>query len=429
MSSLKHRIVKPMIAGAMVAALAIPSLAATLPADGKIETSDTSINIPKSVTLYNDGYNKSYLPAITFSFSIAPAAVDDTCTITDDDGHTVTVMAGPANSITNATSTAVFAEQEVVDTDASLDETVRANMTWNVDLTKFTKPGVYRYTITDTTSIALLYAAGISRPAGYDTTRELDVYIKRGDSGDLEVMGYTLHDDIVGGIDTSTDKDPGFVPESYNGNVSNGFDTYTTYNYEVEKTITGGFADLSHSFPFAITLNKGTGFSGNLHYYGAKVASGATASPVDSTAASVNTTLGNGDKYVIYGLNPQASVSAKETNDTNDVYDLYVAVNGASSTAVSEQVAAGADSASYGGSAMSDYSTVNSATNVSGDVTGLEAPKTTFRNDLPDIPITGVVLKSLPFVALAGIGALMFGLSRKHKKNTVVDTESEDTAI
>jgi len=427
MGSLKlKRVATPILAAAIMASMASVSFAADIGANGIVETSDTAINIPKSVTLYNDGFNKSYLPAITFNFTIAPATLTEEVHITDSNGHTVAVQSGPANSISNPTATAVFEEQEVVDTGATLDETVRKNMTWNVDLTKFTKPGVYRYTITDVTPISTLYAAGLERPSTYDTTRELDVYIKRdATTGNLVVGGYTLHDDITGDITPATEKDPGFVPESFNpGNISNGYDTYTTYNYQVQKNITGEMADLSHKFPFAISLNDGGSVAG-LDYYGAA----GNATPAYSNAATINTTLGNSDVYHVYALNPKASVSVVETNDTNDSYDLYVTTvnaSGSSTDAQAEALAAGAASTARTGN-VSTYATANSASNVSGEAQA-DLQSNGFRNDLPGIITTGVVLKSLPFVALAGIGGLMFALSRKSKKNKVAEDIQGDSS-
>ena len=69
----------------------------------------------------------------------------------------------------------------------------KKNLTVNIDLTKFTKPGIYRYKIEDVTAIETLYNAGINRAEHYDNDRYLDVYIKNNGENGLAVAGYTLN--------------------------------------------------------------------------------------------------------------------------------------------------------------------------------------------------------------------------------------------
>ena len=160
------KIVSALTAVSMIGALSATSFAAAIGTNGTAETHDTTVTIPKGITVVNDGYTQSWSPNVTFSFNVAPATIPAAGTqVQDASNVSASVVPGPADGI-SSTATAVFTSQEVSETSAgatALSEELRSNITLEVDLTAFQDPGVYRYTISDVTPTEVLYNAGIVR--------------------------------------------------------------------------------------------------------------------------------------------------------------------------------------------------------------------------------------------------------------------------
>jgi len=441
MKKTRQRIAKTLIACMMAGTLAVPAFAAEVPSTGVIETDDTTVSISKAFLVLNDGYTKSYSPDITFTFSAAPANVAAGTTITDENDNTITVQAGVAGGL-SSTSSLDLASQEVVETDAgatALSEVVKGTFDFEVDLTQFTQPGVYRYQITDTTPTANLYNAGIVRPDSYDTTRELDVYIERdATSGNLEVKGYVLLDETPGTIVPGTPKVPGYEiggdlekkewseqnpgPGGETSGVGyevlgdDTMDSYTTYNMSVEKIVTGNMGDTDHQFPFAVSFeNSNDNATVPANYYtqlGSVIAS--------ESSDEASTALKHEDVFHIYGLNPFAVATVTETNDTANAYTV-TSSDGSISGVVTN---AGAD-AETDPLAISTYDTVNSATDVSNEADAGDDNDLTVTNNLGIDTPTGVLLKAAPFVAIIGAfgAALAISKAKFGKKKTASDIE------
>ena len=391
---------------------------------GTVQTGDTTVTIPKGMTVINAGGLNSYSPAIEYSYSFAPAATSE-CSTVNDGTNTATVVPGTANGAALTTPTLTFASQEV----ASGTE-ITENLSITVTPANFPKAGVYRYKITDVTTDATLHAAGIDRSTQYDKVRFLDVYISRNaTSGALEVSGYAL----INGqqfaaansyeVTATTSKSSGYVSASepqLDPNDTDAYtDTYRTYNVTITKTVTGGMGDLDNEFPFAIAVAE-TGT--NSHFYAGK----GTLTAIATAAAGNNltTTLKSGDSYTIVGLSPLATVAVTETNNTADTYKVTIndgagnPVNGFDATPVDPT-----NTATTGTFQVSTYSTTAGSHGTSAAV---DADTLTYINNLENISPTGVIIRTLPYIAILVLaGAMLVTVKVLNKSEKKEKCESE----
>jgi len=419
MKKTRQRIASVLTACLLAGTLVVPTFAAELDG-GKVTTDDTELTVPKAILVVNDGFNKTWCPGITFTFSVAPAEVADGATITDAEGNTISVLPGPAGGLT-VTENAVIEAHEVTEADAgatSLNESVSADITLSVDLSQFTSPGVYRYVISDTTTAAALANAGIVRSGDYDGDRNIDVYIIDDGNGP-EVHGYVVTDELPGshsithvdgsfkvdGYDINTDLDPTPVEDPGEDEIpgtaddhivfeikdnADVMDTYTSYNISVNKQITGNMGDTAHAFPFTAELVNGNADStaSDNFYFQAHDAQAASAANLSSDIADG---LANDDTMYLYGLNPFMAATIQETNDTPNAYKVTTSDGTLNAVAV----AAGDDA----------ETTIDLATeqdNVDLVVT----------NNLNSPSETGFLMRIAPFAILAGALAAVFTVSK-----------------
>ena len=394
----------------------------------------TTLNIPKGITVYGS-MDKVYGPTVTYTYSIAPRSITNTSagydyTVTDFNNASAKVKAGPADGVTLSDSTAVFTSSEVTLSSGTAE--ITDNITVSVDLTKFANttygPGIYRYTITDTTAINDLYAAGITRDDNYNTTRDLDVYIKYNAAGTaLEVYGYVLLDTPVSpeGVDdqplqwvTPTTKSSGYIDaaETYT-------DEYHTIDLTLTKVVTGDMGNKNHQFPFAFTVSN----LGLNYYHGETTANTSASYTATATTSISGIGLANGETYSIRGLNPKATINYTETNDTVDTYTLTVTNNGGASSYVKDNAGTSADihdveiamlvgTKTTETMAVSNYDTDNSVTSVKATIAATDAQAVTFTNNLNAISPTGVVLRIAPYALMLVAGFVFFVLMRRRRE-------------
>lgn len=391
---------------AMALCLSVTAAFAAPIGNGVATTSDTQITVPKGITFINEDSVTSYGPGITYSYTVAPATVTEgAMTVKDADGHSTTVHAGPAQGLTLASSTLAFPATETNTTSATGIEHTK-DIVMNVDLTKFDRAGVYRYVLTDTTAKADLYAAGITRDDNYDTTRFIDVFIKRNASGNMEVYGYALKVDNSSTDGTATPptaKDPGYVATSDAEDGTPAMtDRYKTYNVTLTKTVAGTLGDFEHQFPFAITVANN-----NKNYYAAKGDINAAKAATADAQTSKNTALKHTETYTLAGLSPHATVAYQETNDTTDLYEVTVAGSSSAITVTDD----GNKHYSVAAGAVSDYDTQNSATTVNAVGATTNYSAVTYTNTLDEVSPTGFVqhFGMILMVLVAGIAILLIG--------------------
>jgi hypothetical protein len=229
------RIAALLMAVVMVFAMSAVAFADTY--SGSSTDENDQFTFTKSIYVRNHLEGTYYSPNVTFTYTIAPATEDY-------DAHAESVQVYPGKTgglvgvatgnetIENdgATVKVAFSSQSVSEVNPE-GKAVTETVTLKVVKTAFageTKPGVYRYKITDSTSADTLTAAGLVRPSDYETERFIDVYMKMGTSDSLEPVIVvvakeekvpTTNDDgdIVATDGTTFDPDKVYVDE--NGNI------------------------------------------------------------------------------------------------------------------------------------------------------------------------------------------------------------------
>ena len=388
-----------------------------------------TVCIPKSVVLryISEDQLWFYPPDITYDFSIAPIAPP---TGTHNSG--VAIVAGPAGSA-SITGQPTFSSAEKVLTTTGQEVTKYVEVT--IDPTKFTKPGIYRYVITDNTTTETLYNVGIVRKgeddsSSYLATRYLDVYVNsKADGSGFEVSSYILHSDNAN-VYSTANKSVGYTDDD-----NNGYDSYRNYASMLKKVVRGSMGDKSHEFPFAIQINNG---GKPYHYAKYTIPEGAgrgtrqnytdvTWTFVEGTTPELTRiTLKHNEALVIRGLTPHASINYTETNDTTETYNVtaeYIkAGTGQGESdhtfrAATDVIPTGTLSLADTAEKVSDYETVNSTTNVTHTATPQDIRYCQFINKIDAISPTGIIMRFAPFVILAGFALVLLALSRKTKDN------------
>ena len=356
---------------AMITAMSAVAFAAgsSNPANPAVDTNQ--ITIEKNLKVKNPNLTSVDGPGLTMNYAIAPVAPSASnggTTITDAEDHTGTVHQGPAEGVSLSDSAISWPIGTAVDASATGADNIKS-ITADVDLTKFTAPGIYRYQLTETV------ATDTSATGAEGETRYIDVYIANGDNG-LEVSGVVMHDGST--ADGAPSNKATFSDEEFE-----------TVNITLKKTVSGNMADKNNQFPFTATTSD----NGRYHY--AKKAEAPTAVDDNKKAEGTeNTTLADTEMYYISGLSHEAAVAYEETNNTQDVYQT--SITGGTASAASA-VAAGATKAM----ASTD---VDSAAEV------------VFNNALEEVSPTGVILRfGAPLLVLAAAAALYF-VNRKSRQ-------------
>lgn len=395
--------------------------------EGTAETNDTEILIPKSINVTNPEDIEVWTPAITYSYEIRGVESRLGSTVTDTEGRRVSVRPGPDGGAVLPTGVVEFDSQKVMANTAANE--VEDNLVVNVDLSKFEQPGIYRYEIKDVTDLDLLRAAGIERAEDYDLIRYLDVYIIRDqDTGNLKVSGYALTNGYV--LDPEhtgypvisieaweTDKSSGYVPRSeifddYTYDIDGTAqmtDTYDTYNVKITKQVTGDMGDTSHEFPFVVDV---TG-QDEIKYSHGKCAADQADPDIteDTNTDSISTTMKNTEYYVLQGLSPLATVAVEETNDTYDGYTVTVTDKDGT------EVVPATDAVAFNGTVKVDAFQVSDYETPDVEASANTKDELTYDNHLDNVSPTGVILASMPFVGLAGVGGTMLVLGKRKKKD------------
>ena len=392
-------ILKKAAAVAAALCIAVPVMASVpIGNQGYVESNETALTIPKGVTMFNEVTGEYYHPNINYTFTIAPATPPTGATAQTGTGATAAVAevhTGIADAVSIG-SVPAFATGAKEMTAAGTEYT--ENLIINVDTTKFQKPGIYRYLITDTTSLADLYAAGVTRSSDYQTTRYLDVYIERDTDTTYKVSGYVLiKDNPVLNDNGNIRKSVGFIASDQLGN-----DSYHTYNVKLTKDVEGTMGDRTHSFPFAITV-----VNNNLNYLWAKNEN--DNANFASTALS-SSVLKHNDFINIRGLSPHATVAYVETNDVDDIY--RVKVTGDGTVLVAESPKQINETTALATTAVTDYDTEN--TNASINHVGVltNAKDVIYVNTMNAVSPTGVVTRFAPYLLILGAAIVLLAMKK-----------------
>ena len=299
----------------------------------------TEVELTKTVTCDGD----TYAPNTTFSFQLNSAAAGTF-------NGTVT-YAGVAGGLSlSSDNDFSFAPDTLSD---SYEKTGKIL----VDISKFSAPGIYHYTISE--------VAGNYEGIVYDTAaRDLYVYVENGQSG-LAVTSIIA-------MNGSAKEDLSFVNDY-------GKENDTTHDITFTKEVTGNQGDRNKLFAFDVSVN---GADGEKYKVVVTVDGTATEYSITSGANPVTYQISDGDTIQIFGLT--------ET----DVYQ------------VNEQ-----DYSADG------YTTTNrqNSGSVCADASGIIV---TNEKEVP--PSTGLLLSAAPFALMAaaagGFGAMIFGRRRRNEE-------------
>lgn len=391
--------------------------------------SGTTIPLTKGIVLFNTDGEAIREPNISYTYTVTPvvSAADSQgkplagVTVTDDGTRnviegtktpvTVNVYDGVAAAFTSQL-TLTFAETNAKAAAAQAGTELEKTGNLTVNPSAFPHAGIYRFVITETVNPTNVTTVGLDeRTDDYQGTRYLDVYIKNGDDGRLEMYGAVIFKSSSNGndvIDTNTAKTTGFEPEdSSDYENDNTVDKYHTFNLEVNKTITGGLADKTHDFPFEITLtgNKAATIITDYSKSGATyVGTEPTTVNINTNAAVLTPALSDGDSVTITGIPVGTTVLVKETNDTYDQYTPSITTQtGFTGLTLTET---GALTAQTG---TTQLSTTPEITNKDAkSVIGLT-------NTLAEVSPTGIVLRIAPYALMLVAGFFLLIISRRRK--------------
>lgn len=394
----------------------------------------SAIPLTKSIVFVNVNDSAVYEPNVSFTYAVEPATIaESTYTVTDNatpNPVTAYVHPGPTDGVTGTTiafgvevggtaTTAVTTSANGVD--------VERTGSLGLDISKFDRPGVYRYKITETPDPSDVTSVGLTaRTEDYNNIRFLDVYIHRNSSDALEMYGAVIFKSTASTagqdiITTSTTKTTGYEPTSGTLKDDATVDRYTTYDIVVKKTVDGSMADKNHEFPFYVTVSNtisGAKFTytadGSETFTGATVTSGvgtltATSFQIGSDAKTSNLTLKHNDTITIIGVpsnqTTDLAIVVKEFNDTYDSYTPSVnATNGTISMTAGTAM-----------TAQTGFDTTSSFAIKTNDVA---SQTITLNNNLTEISPTGVVLRIAPYAIMLAAGVTLFVVfAVKRRKN------------
>lgn len=354
---------------AMVLAMAVSVFAVNASAVTSIPglVNGDTMTITKNVTAAEN----VYAPVTSFNFTVATAGSGEF------DGNVV--YAGVDNGV-------YFVDNKnSIDFDASMVKNTAGNYTGTtqlkVDIKKFTAPGVYHYTVSETKDSY----DGIT----YDTAaRDLYVYITNGSSG-LEVSNVVLGKWVE---KSANDKiETVFVKDDSWTNVYNG-----VYTLTVTKAVTGLQGDKNKDFKFTVSVAGVVGEKYKVEYKTKESDTNWTVATLDSsntttTGATKSLEINLKDTGIIkiYGLSATDTYTISEENYSTDGYTTSYKVGTANAVSA------------------------NTAT----DAMGNADTSIVYTNNKEGNTPTGVIMTIAPYalmVVLAGAFAVVF-LSRRNR--------------
>lgn len=364
---------------ALVMLLAFALLIGTTAISASAETTYTPIGGSATFTKNLVVDADTNIPNITFTYSIKRGDhVDATAT-------TVEILEGIGATI----GTAAFSNSDTADTIPGLPtdadpsnptagkKYAQKSVSVTFPATSFTKPGVYRYEITEVTTPAL---PGVTYDS--NTKRYMDVFVVADANNTLSVDSYVLRDAATTiGIDGRYTSNPDDKSSGYTNSL-------TQYNFDFSKTISGNQGDKNKRFTFTLSI---TGANPGVYPV---VTNDVTDNPTTITVgvngtATAEYSLTNGSTVQVIGLNAGAVCTVTEDPDdytATHSLDGGEAVSGASSGAVTL--------------ADSDHSVA-------------------FTNTRNGVIPTGVIMTIAPFaIGICVFGAIIiFIISRRKRRN------------
>lgn len=395
-----------------------------------------TIPLTKSIVFVNANSSAVYEPNITYTYTVTPETVTESTYTVNDGTNSGYVHSGVTGGVTGVSiqfgTTIGGTDTTAVTTSAAGVEVERtANLT--VDVSKFNKPGIYRYKIAETSSPAAVTDAGLTaRTSDYNADRYLDVYIHYVDDDSdsstpevLKMYGAVIFKSTTttagqDNITTATTKTTGYEPSASSGDLKDDatVDRYTTYDFTVKKTVSGSMADKTNNFPFYVNITntitgaKYTYFDDPGTGAGAAetIASAAITKGSDSSSSTLALKDGEYVKFVGVPSNQttELAVVVKEFNNTYDQYTPSVTATSGTITLSSTNAAAGNAMVASTGSDTTSSFTVKT-NDVANQIIAIN-------NNLTEISPTGVTLRVAPYVLMLGAGLFLVLFTRRRKE-------------
>lgn len=271
--NISRRLAAAMMAGAMmVSMVGMTAFAATDQGD---------ISFEKKLTISGT----TYAPNVTFDYSIAAG------TPVNATANTPEIKAGVGVDDISIGDAAFTSTTPVINGSTSVNVAVDfSNVT-------FSEPGIYRYIITETP------ADDTANPDIVDdtnATRYMDVYVVNPDEGDSNYkIDHVVLLQEAATISQSEDGTYKYVDSDgaeITGKNTGYTASYTTYDLELKKVITGDMATMGDEFDFTINLSGGD--SGEMFSYNDKVYTFDENGEVSITGIR----LGNNETVIITGI-------------------------------------------------------------------------------------------------------------------------------
>ncbi len=346
------------------------------------QVQNKSVIIQKEITAYNPDEQYVYGPVITYNYIIESAAGNELVQITDQpEDHTsgvatVTTALGadaiqsgsPTPTLTGTnTNVIAWTNADILEADDEGKANIK-NLTVDFSDVIFTRPGVYRFKITESTTYT---NTGVT-DGDISTVRYLDVYVMRSSNFDATHDGTTGHEYVAndwaiygyvcispesvasnaGGttaVTPSTKKTNGFVavPESSSG-AGDGVkaDEYYTYNFTITKDLVGDNTMINHQFPMTVAFSGGP--TGNFQLIAEKDASYSsltitgnvsTDKTVNGTALAADTILKVGNPGALASFANAGSPKVADGNTatgTTAGYIKYIGIPNTTTVTVTE---------------------------------------------------------------------------------------------
>ena len=425
---------------------------------GKYTAVGNTVTLYKDIVIFNTRSDNTvvYLPNIKYEYEVTAVTPTENKYITDEYGLKGAINKGVADAAPSGKASVEYSNTTAtnIKQDGTGDAIVKVttntngvaargsfNLTFNPS--KFSKPGVYRYKVTETV------ASGFSRDTAgvtndtYNDYRYLDVYVQNNsDNSGYEIYGYVLFE-AAGDTAKDTEfnaenatldaKTNGFVSDKFDSlsdkysKEEKGVDIYETSNVKISKAITGAMADKNNKFPFKATVKNTTITKDPIISYQvvddehptlSTTADNPTATMSSGTAefGSATATVANGmalndeDYVFIYGVpgkNAATNVVAEEYNNTAEVYKVSAKYdNGNPLTIVASTTGEVAD--------MNAKATAKNQTAQDLDIDAAE-DVLAVTNNLAAISPTNVVMRFAPYLFILGAGIMLLMVSRRRK--------------
>ncbi len=410
-----------------------------------IPENTTVIPLTKSIVFINANGSAVYEPDISFTYTVTPAGVTDgEHTITASTGSVSRVLNGIAESVEGMTISfgpVVGGEATTPVTTSATGVDVERTGNLAVDLTKFTRAGIYRYLITETSNPTDITTKGLTARVISDTehpqsvyknTRYLDIYIRNNSEGTgFEMYGAVIFKTTAeeagkDNITINTTKTTGFGPTSGTLKDDPTVDRYTTYDVSVKKNVQGSLADRSHEFPFFVTIaNSIAGAKITYSNDGSETITGATKAEQKYTLTAADFTIGedaktsslklkHNDTITIIGVpsnqTTDLTITVKEYNDSHDVYTPSVeATSGIAPHMASTNAKTG--------NSMTALSGFDSTTAFSIPSNDIANQTIQINNLLSEVSPTGYFVRFAPYALILVGGIVLMLIAVKRKKH------------